>query len=76
LIKLWSSTTRLPQTYNPQGDINKFITSFITKAENRYPLSKKIAYKNIIHTMDKACKDFNFCVKTSENMWKELGSNL
>jgi hypothetical protein len=26
LIKLWSSTTKLPQTYNPQGDINKFIT--------------------------------------------------
>jgi len=52
-----------------KGDLKKLITqkktSFITKAENRYPLSVKTAYKNIIRTMDKACKDFNFHAKTS-----------
>jgi hypothetical protein len=37
-------------------------------AENRYPLSVKIAYINIIRTIDKACKDFNFHAKTSEKV--------
>jgi hypothetical protein len=71
---IYNSATKLPSTYSPR---NKRVTSrnsshtkktsFITKVENRYPLSVKTAYKNIICTMDKACKDFNFHAKTSKN---------